>query len=380
MRDDREAWHLNGVRSGSDSDISSLLPDSIGLERNVLGVPIFVLNSKTAVSQHELVYEWRTREGHDAKFKFERSASVPFPQSQHVVYFDALLAMFANNFREDGYLYFRVSDVLRYVGKKPSTGCYEAVKETIYRYAHSTAHWYESWTTPAGQPKCENWHGTLIEVDDIWDEKRREELKLKINPRNAQKADGAWHRIRFHRNIVESVKNGFTKIFLTKVLSLGVRHDALCVYRYFFGFSDSSEIRRHMSHLMTAFAWQGGRKDRFETWIKSQLNELVSYGLVDTFTIKNDLVTVKCVPIKALRDNLTPKAAPKSTKTPPRAKKPKARKPQIADDALLQHYLDLKESGKVSEHVAETIDLCLAKGSRDVYLPAIRNYIERVGN
>lgn len=379
MRDDGDVWHLNGVRSGN-ADVPTPLPDSIGLERNVLGVPIFVLNSKTAVAQSELVYEWRTREGRDAKFKFIRAPSVPFPQSQHVVYFDALLAMFTNNFREDGYLYFRISDVLRYVGKSRTSGSYDAVKETIYRYAHCTAHWYESWTTPTGQPKCENWHGTLIEVDDIWDEKRREELKLRLNPRNAQKANGAWHRIRFHRNIVESVKNGFTKIFLTKVLNLGVKHDALCVYRYFFGFSDSSEIRRHVSRLMTAFAWQGGRKDRFETWLTNQLNELVSYGLVDTFTIKSDLVTVKCMPIKDLRDNLLPKVTSKPNQKATRTKKPKSIKPQIADDALLQHYFDLKASGKVLEHVAETIDLCLAKGSRDLYLPAIRNYLERAEN
>jgi hypothetical protein len=80
-----------------------------------------------------------------------------------------------------------------------------------------------------------------------------------------------------------------------------------------------------------------------------------------------------------LRDNIVPQVAPKSPKkAAPKAKSTKVRKAKIADDTLLQRYFDLKESGKVSEHVAETIDLCLAKGSRDVYLPAIRNYLERV--
>jgi hypothetical protein len=375
MRDDGDVWHLNGVRRGSDS---APLPDSIGLEKNVLGVPIFVLNSKTASSQHELVYEWRTREGRDAKFKFERSASVPFPQSQHVVYFDVLLAMFANNFREDGYLYFRVSDVLRNAGKSRTSGSYEAVKETIYRYAYCTAHWHESWVTKRGEAKGENWHGPLIIVDDIWVEKKRDgadDLKLKKNPRNAHKTEG-WHRIRFHPEIVNSIKSGFTKIFLTNVLGLGVRADAQCVYRYFYGFSDSSEIRRSVEHLMSAFAWQGGRAARFEAWLRTQLEELVARDLVEAFEIENEWVTVRCVGLKALRDNLLP---PPSSAPASRRRKAATKRaaPEPSDQALLEHYFSLKSAGKVEQHVVDTIDVCLAKGSKDVYIPALKSYFAK---
>jgi hypothetical protein len=376
MRDDRDVWHLNGVRSGNDS---ATLPDSIGLEKNVLGVPIFVLNSKTASSQHELVYEWRTRDDRDAKFKFVRDPNVPFPQSQHVVYFDALLAMFANNFREDGYVYFRVSDVLRYVGKSRTSGSYEAVKETIYRYAYCTAHWHESWVTARGEAKGENWHGPLIIVDDIWVEKTHEvtdDLRLKKNPRNARKAEN-WHRIRFHPEIVNSIKNGFTKIFLTKVLGLGVSADAQCVYRYFYGFSDSSEIRRSVEHLMSAFAWQGGRAARFEAWLRTQLNELVAHDLVDVFEIENEWVTVRCVGLKALRDNLLP--PPSSAPAPKRRKAATKRAaPEPSDQALVEHYFNLKAAGKVEQSVAETIDVCLAKGSKDVYIPVLKSYFAKV--
>lgn len=375
MRDDGDVWHRNGVRSGSDS---AALLDSIGLEKNVLGVPIFVLNSKTALSQHELVYEWRTRDGRDAKFKFERSASVPFPQSQHVVYFDALLAMFANNFREDGYVYFRVSDVLRYVGKSRTSGSYDAVKETIYRYAYTTAHWHESWVTARGEAKGENWHGPLIIVDDIWVEKKREgddDLKLKKNPRNARKTED-WHRIRFHPEIVNSIKNGFTKIFLTRVLGLGVRADAQCVYRYFYGFSDSSEIRRSVEHLMSAFAWQGGRAARFEAWLRTQLDELVAHDLVEAFEIKNEWVTVRCVSLKALRDNLLPPAMP-STTTKRKKGATRRAEPEPSDQALVEHYFSLKAAGKIERHVTETIDVCLAKGSKDIYIPALKSYFAK---
>lgn len=374
MRDESDAWHLNGVRSGSDV---APLPDSIGLEKNVLGVPIFVLHARTASAQRELVYEWRTREGRDAKFKFVRDPNVPFPQSQHVVYFDALLAMFANNFRDDGYLYFRISDVLRYVGKSRTSGSYDAVKETIYRYAYTSAHWHESWVTARGEAKGENWHGPLIIVDDIWVEKRdgADDLKLKKNPRNARKTED-WHRIRFHPEIVNSIKNGFTKIFLTKVLGLGVRADAQCVYRYFYGFSDSSEIRRSVEHLMRAFAWQGGRAARFEAWLRTQLEELVAHNLVEAFEIENEWVTVRCVALKALRDNLLPPATP-STATKRKKGATKRAAPEPSDKALLEHYFSLKAAGKVEEHVAETIDLCLTKGSKEVYIPALKSYFAK---
>ncbi len=375
MRDDNAVWHLNGVRRGSDS---AALPESIGLEKNVLGVPIFVLHAKTASTQHELVYEWRTRDNRDAKFKFVRDPNVPFPQSQHVVYFDVLLAMFANNFREDGYVYFRVSDVLRYVGKSRTSGSYDAVKETIYRYAYCTAHWLESWVTARGEAKGENWHGPLIIVDDIWVEKKRDgddDLKLKKNPRNARKV-ADWHRIRFHPEIVNSIKNGFTKIFLTKVLGLGVRADALCVYRYFYGFSDSSEIRRSIEHLMSAFAWQGGRASRFEAWLRTQLDELVAHDLVEAFEIENEWVTVQCVGLKALRDNLLP--PPLSAPTSRRRKAATKRAaPEPSDQALVEHYFSLKAAGKVERHVAETIDVCLAKGSKEVYIPALKSYFAK---
>lgn len=374
MRDDGDMWHRNGVRSGSPEG-SARLPESIGLEKNVLGVPIFVLHAKTASAQQELVYQWRTRDGRDATFRFVREADVPFPQSQHVIYFDALLAMFANKFRDDGRLYFRIADVCRYVGKKPSSGVYEAIKETIYRYTHCSAHWQESWGT-CTEDKGDNWHGPLIIGDDIWIEKHGEvgdDLKLKLNPRNARNVED-WHCIRFHPEIVESVKSGFTKIFLTKALGLGVRHDAMCVYRYFYGFSDSSEIRRAVEHLMSAFAWQG-RKSRFVLWLEAQLKDLETHGLVEAFAIENDWVTVKCISLKALRDNLLPKP----TSSPSRVKKgaTKINAPQPSDQALLEHYLKLRSDGKVDGNIAETIDLCITKGSKDVYIPALKSYFAK---
>ncbi len=383
MRDDsraadESAWHLNGVRSGEQPRLGSL-PESVGLERNLLGVPIFVLHAKSASSQRELVYEWRTREGRDAEFRFVREDAVPFPQSQHVVYFDALLALFANNFREDGCLYFRISDVCRYVGKKPSRGVYVAVKETIYRYTHCHVHWLESWVTTRGETKSGgNWHGPLILVDDIWTRDRagREDLKLKKNPRNARKAED-WHRIQFHPQIVNSIKSGFTKIFLTKVLGLGVRADAQCVYRYFYGFSDSSEIRRSVEHLMSAFAWQGGRASRFETWLKTQLDELVAHNLVEAFEIENEWVTVRCVGLKALRDSLLSSPSPTMV-TRRRKAATKHDAPEPSDQALVEHYFSLKAAGKVEQHVAETIDVCLAKGSKEVYIPALKSYFAKV--
>jgi hypothetical protein len=131
-----------------------------------------------------------------------------------------------------------------------------------------------------------------------------------------------------------------------------------------------------VEHLMSAFAWQGGRAARFEAWLRTQLEELVAYDLVETFEIENEWVTVQCIGLKALRDNLLPPLSPAQTSKRKAATKRAA--PQASDQALVEHYFSLKAAGKVEQSVVETIDVCLAKGSKDVYIPALKSYFAKV--
>ena len=259
-KDQPASWHQNGVRKGEESLI--LLPPTVGLERNLLGVPIFVLNTKAARSLSQLVYSWPLKGGKNATFIFSRTGDNPFPQSQHAMYLDILLAMFAVNFREDGVLYFRISDVLRAAGKDPrSQGAKEAVIAAIHRYRLCHMDWNFAW-----MGRGEAWSGSIIEHSNLWDEDDKGHLnprngRSNRNPRNNHDKE-KWHTVRFHPYIVESIRDGHTRIILASVMGSGIKHDAFCVYRYFYGFSDRSEVKRSILHLMTAFPWTGQKIGR----------------------------------------------------------------------------------------------------------------------
>lgn len=268
------------------------LPETFALERNMLGVPIFVMHAKTSHSTADLSYEWVGEEGQKALFVFEKSKSCPFPLPQHAMYLSIMLAMFANNFREDGWFRFRFSDVVRNAGRSSQgRGSVGAVKETIRRYSTHSARWHYAWK---GQQHT--WHGPFILAEDVWT-MTKDGIKIKRNPRNTKGDEDTWHRIRFHPHIVESVQSGLTRIFLTEALREGLSPAAFCIYRYFFNFSDRSEVRRSITTLMTAFPWRG-QKDRFIKWLQEGLQELKNHGLVEGFSVTTALVGVRCRPIE----------------------------------------------------------------------------------
>ena len=87
------------------------------LERNILGVPTFVLNSKSATKLQNLKHSWQTSRG-EVKYVFFRQSETPFPQLEHSRYFDILVGIFAKRINSEGHLWFSFAEVMRVSGQK----------------------------------------------------------------------------------------------------------------------------------------------------------------------------------------------------------------------------------------------------------------------
>lgn len=290
-----------GVRSGR---YVALLPNVATIEANVIGVPTFALNSRSASAVREIRHEWVRPTGEIARFNFIRGGDTPFPIVQHAFYFDILLAMFAHNFREDGVLKFKFSDVLRNAGKKPgSTGGIVAIKETIKRYIRSFAEWQLSF-----DGREQSWVGHFIVHSSINDDDCR---GVKRNPGNTRNSDDSWHEIKFGEYIVQSISDRKVRLVLTDVLKSGLSAETYCVYRYFKRFSDNSEIRRGLGQIKKSLNCNM-RDSKFKVWLLKNLNKLLNSGFIEYFEINELGVRVKLKTLRLLKSETAIKKAKKS--------------------------------------------------------------------
>jgi hypothetical protein len=273
--------------------------DTYRVNRNVLGIPTFVLNPKAATKLDLLEYSWVTKKEGEVYFSFRRiDPDIPFPLPIHALYFDILVGLFEKQWNRDGELYFTIANVLKSAGKAPDGRARDAVIEMIKRYMFSNASWKNSWN---GRDRT--WSNPLINACDIWDGKGNMTTgKLGKNPRN-KKNFTEWHSVTFCKQIVESVKDGHNRIFYAQTLKGGLKADSYAVYRYFYGFSDLTAVRRPMDTLLQVFPWTG-RESRFQPWLEARLNDCKTEGLITSFSIKNDWVVVKCKNLKQLKDTV----------------------------------------------------------------------------
>lgn len=290
-QEEEKGWKA-GLRVGG--VYRSELPQTATLERNLLGVPTFVLHAKAAVSVEELRYEWSLADT-KALFIFSRHREAPFPLPIHTMYLDILLAMFANNFDTSGWLRFRFSDLLRNAGKDPRCGgdSLKAAQEAIRRYFLCTAEWRYAWKGGA-----QSWRGPIIQSEDVWN-LTRTGPQLKRNPRRSEASEG-WHRIQLHPHVVESIGGSYTRVFWKEALSGKLSPAAYSVYRYFYSFNDRTAIKRSMRSIQQAFPWQG-RPDRFRKWLGTQLEELHLSGFVEGYEVAKSYTVVKCAPLEDVK-------------------------------------------------------------------------------
>ena len=264
--------HKNGIIRLNDQTKPNPVPETIGFERNILGVPMCVLHPKAARSIDKLHCTWPLKGGRFASYTFMRPSDGAFPLTQHALYLDCLLASFAANFNLDGILYYRRSDILRLAGKAHNSSAADSLDEAVLRFRRCNMEWKLAWIG-----STEDWSGPIIVYSNLWDD-----LKTPRNPRNShspigegksRKEQEKWHSVKFNDFVVKALDNSRTRIFLTEVLRSEISHDAFCVYRYFYGFSDTSEINRTYEQLRSVFPWTG-RQNRFTGWLNKNLEEL----------------------------------------------------------------------------------------------------------
>ena len=336
------------------------------LERNVLGVPTFVLNSRAATKLTRLEHSWKTIQG-QVDYVFFRNSAVPFPLIEHARYFDALVALFATRPHQGGHLWFSLSEIARFAGKtsRPDN-LRKPVLETIRRYMHSCAVWENSW-----RGFQERWSNPFIVSSDIWDEQTEE---LKRNPRSSRKKENL-HRITFNEHVVKSIQDSHTRIFLTETLRT-LKPDSYAIFRYFYGFSDRSEVHRSLDDLLSVFPWTG-RKSRFLPWLEARLEECFKHGFIEHYEFKNGRLFVKCKSFKDRGQNADVINLESNLVTNPRSKstKPKkAKASKLTGEAILEEYYRRKQDGLLEDYVIQIVDMLIAKGDSELAIKNLKNH------
>ena len=334
------------------------------LERNVLGVPTFVLHAKSADKMSIIEHTWTVRSG-EMKFRFVRDPETPLPQVEHGRYFDALVGIFANRWNRDGDLWFSISEVLRFVNQKTNNrGARNAILETILRYRRAGAEWENSWN---GRTK--SWNTHFIESTDLWDEMTGE---LKRNPRSSRKKD-QLHRITFCKHIVDSLKEGHTRVFLTDSLKK-LKADSYVVYRYFYGFSDRSKVHRDIGDLMSVFPWTG-RPSRFQPWLEERLDECFKKGFIEEYEFKDGRVFVKCKSLREYKDSAPVIEIKQQSKRNSSTKIKKVATSNMTPESLLAEYYARKQKGEIKEDHLEVFDMMIKKGNSDLLTSLLRTHL-----
>lgn len=336
------------------------------LERNILGVPICVLHPKAAHLFDYLEHSWTTKEGADMRFRLYRSgdSKVGLPTTEHARWLHIMLAMFAANWNEKGYLNFTFAQMLRIADMKNDSTARDTIYEAIKRYRKCQAEWDQSW-----DGRMRSWNYAFIVESDLFDEHGN----LKKNPRKAKTPD-EWQKIRFCEPIVESLKNESTRrLISTSIFKSEISSSAYMIYTYFYSFSDLTPVERSFEHLLRVFPWKS-RLSKFIEWLNQNLNECQKHGYIEFYNIKKSSVVVKSKNIKQLKTTLielekpTPaeerhrltlnKKGDKLTTRKPKGATTKKLTPaqNIDITTLTVEYLARRESGMMSEDARETID------------------------
>ena len=351
---------LNVTTSGQDCT-PIVLSNVLKLENNLVGVPLAVLNTRAANTKQPIVYEWEAG-GVISSYRMESSDHSNLPQLEHAEYLLTALAMYAQSPNSSGCLAFRLHDIALNAGRAVGSGPDQAIKEMIWRYTHCQVRWQQAWKVK-GTEQRQTWHGPLIISEDIFQAGGR---TIRRNPGNSRK-EKDWHHITFHPMLVQSLESKSFRIFLTEVLQSDLSTSAKCCYRYFFGFGDSTIIYRTFETLMSAFPWRSG-KTRFIVWLTSQLEELRGYGVVDSYEINDWGASVRCVPIKTIRD--------KQSTSLPSARGVSLFKDfdEEDDGQILKKFAKDRDNGLFDgkESLLKIIDEVVSRGRKTDYEPAIR--------
>lgn len=278
-------WN-KGVREGK---LKLVAPETILAERNLLGVPIYVMNKNLAMKSIGFCHRWRSQTGADASFELLRTGNYPLPTISHARILDLMIGMFANNFNDEGILRFRYEDILRLFNRSRSRGGAIAIKEAILRYMTAACRRSERL-----DGRELSWSGFIIIASSM--SMTNDESK---SPRNSKNPED-WNWIVFNPEIVKSIKSNDTRRLLAEIVCGDLKNEAYALYRYLCGFRDDKRLKRSYSQLATAINFADRRTNRFEVWLEKQLQVLKAKGYVSEYALYDDWCQITLVPLKSL--------------------------------------------------------------------------------
>lgn len=260
------------------------LPSEVGIERNLIKVPICVLNPKSA-NAPQFVYEFREREidGEKCipKLIITSGRATPLPLPQHAKVLDILLAMLAHNFNDDGDVFFRFNDISRSLGHCLTQN--NMIKEAIRRYHFNPIFFQHCWVDDPGRFTSQGF--LIIIKTDLYDG----DCEQIRNPRNSKKRE-FLHYIKFAPEIVQSVKKNFIRLFPKEAFS-ELDAGTYTLYKLFYAPTDKEPIIRSLNFIANFLGW-GNRIDRLSPWIVKHLEILREKEFILCWRKKEDCFEV----------------------------------------------------------------------------------------
>lgn len=272
------------------------LTNMVAIPSSMLQMPCYVLHESSSEKVDLIKLRLKTKE-----FTFERSREGKMPTAAHYHYLLLLIAKFANQFNEEGKLYFKYSEILKLAGvTKKSKGSVDAIKEAILRYSTSTAHCQFPVRLKDGTVKEERWDQAFIKRSSIYNTDNK--TPNKHNPRNSKNQRKYWHEIQFCDAIVDALREDRTRLYFEKFFRVKMSKHERTIFNYFWAFGDKKAYFHPffeggnssvMTPLISAFNYKD-RKSRFVIWIKKHLTALFERGVFEQMEIVDD----KAVKIK----------------------------------------------------------------------------------
>ena len=287
---DQLARKYFGVRK---STIPKPLPNEVAIERNFIRAPTCVAHASSA-EKTEFVYLFKKKEENGEiyvptlRLKSDRDELLPLPQ--HAKVLDVLLALFANNFNDDGEVWFSYADIARPLGINPRET--SSIKEAIKRYYNLTMHFEKSWVDQPGRFTSEAMRP--ISRTDLFDKDKDH------NPRNSRLPKDL-HYIKFSPAIIQSVQTKQIRLFPRDAFS---ELDAwsYMLYKIFYAPTDKEPVRRTVTFIGNFVGWSSGMP-RLRVWIVKHLEVLQEKKFILWWQVKDDCYEVQANPAKYRKDD-----------------------------------------------------------------------------
>lgn len=282
---------FSGVKPGKQN---TKLPAIISLEANTIRAPLCVPHAKAALQKtveynlpdKQIDGSWVT-----PKITIFRREDAKLPLPEHLQVLDALIALLAFNFNQDGEVWFSFRDIHKLLGSQPTNN--EKIKEAIARYHHNSIFFTCCWRDQSGRMTSMVEH--IIEKTDLFDEDKKDK-----NPgRSREKKD--LHYVKLCPSIVDSIGQNYIRLF-PKSAFTEIKGGTYTLYKIFYGMTDKEPVRRTVEQIANFLHW-GNRHDRLKKWVEKQLSELESKDYILWWKLKGDCFEVQCNPAKNMRDD-----------------------------------------------------------------------------